>query len=782
MPKADSGGEEPPGTKIPARRYPHLGGPVAWATLAGAPRTLDPATQVTEPGEPDDEDLWAVLKRRRGTIFLVFVLTVLATGVWVVTTRPVYTATAMLRVDTAEPRVLTFDDVVNQTDPQRDALQTHQRLLQSRTLANRVIRRLSLGTHPDFQDDPESQPWIDRARLWVRGLLASWPPRPPASDPGGGSDLVVESPLTKVFLGRLSVEPVRGSRLVAVSFDSHDPVLAARVVNTLSDTFVAQTHEFRSDTSRYASAFLNKQLAEARTRLEAAEEKLNAFLKANGITFVSPGTLMGRGGGGTDRQDLITQQLAILSDALLKARGDRIAKESLVQQAQEENVDALPAVLQSALMVKLKGELAALELEHRQLGQTFRPEYPRMRQLQEGISERQTQIRAEIRRIVSALKTDHQAALQNERQIERVMNDQRAQALKLGDKMVEYNILRRDTDSSRELYTMLLTRLKETQISGDLLTSPISIVDRAEIPLQPSHPRKTMAILLSSALGLLGGVCLAFISERRDRRLTKVEGLERLFGVPALGLVPRLGRFGGSSARRYWLHSGRPPVALVTHLESTSRFAESCRSLRTNLLYSMPDGPPRTVMVTSLVSGDGKTAMAVNLAVSLARLGSGEVLLVDGDLRHPEVHMILNVQRSPGLSTFLAGQADLSRVIRSTDVPHLAVIPAGGQPDDPGDLLASRRLGQGLAGLAERFEHIIFDTPPLLCVSDALNLAPRLDGVVLVLRHGRANRDDVDDAIQRLLAVRANLLGVVVNGVADGALGRRYAYYYEPRR
>jgi succinoglycan biosynthesis transport protein ExoP len=776
MSKADNGRDEPQGLSVPARRYQQVAGASAWGSLPRFPRVPDPGGQAGEPGDADYDNLWGVLRRRRGTVVLVFLLTVFVAGAWVVTTRPVYTATGTLRVDKDEPRVLTFEEVVKQTDPLPDTLQTYQRLLQSRTLANRVIRMLSLGTHPDFQDQAESQPWIGRARTWVRGLLAAWSPQPPASDPGAAGDLAVESPLTQVFQGRLSVEPVRGSRLVAVSFDSHDPVLAARVANALSDTFVVQTHEFRADTGRYASGFLSKQMAETRTRLESAEEKLNAFLKANGINFVSPATLMGRGGGGTERQDLITQQLGTLSDALLKARGDRIGKESLVQQAQNSNIEALPAVLQSSLMVKLKEELGTLEAERQRLAQTFRPEYPRMQQIQQSIDERKGQIRAEIQRIISALKTDYQAALQNERQIEGQMNQQRAEALKLGDKMVEYNILRRDVDAGRELYTSLLTRLKESQISADLLTSPISIVDRADIPLQPSRPRKALVMLLASLVGLLGGVGLAFISDRRDRRLTNVEGVERLFGVPALGLVPRVGRFGGSSARRYRLHGGRPPVALVTHLESASRFAESCRNLRTNLLYSTPDGPPRTVMVTSLEAGDGKTALAMNLAVSLARLGSGEVLLVDGDLRHPELHMILNVQRSPGLSTFLTGEADLSEVIRPSDVANLSVIPGGGRPDNPGDLLASRRLGQALEELTERFEHIIFDAPPLLGVSDALSLAPRLDGVVLVLRHGRANRDDAEDAIQRLCVVRANLLGVVMNGVEDGARGRRYAY------
>jgi len=714
---------------------------------------------------------------------MMFAATVLAAGIWTATTRPVYTATATLRIEKEEPRVLSFDEVVKATDPLPDSLQTQQKLLQSRTLANRVIRLLSLGTHPEFQDQPDSERWIDQARAWARERLAAWLPQPPAPNPGSTGDLKVESPLTRVFQSRLSVEPVRGSRLVKVSFESHEPALAARVANTLSESFVAQTLEFRAETERYASGFLTRQMGEARTRLEAAEEKLNAFLKANGINFVSPATVMGRGaaGAGTERQDLITQQLSMLSDSLLKARGDRIAKESLLEQTKRPEMDALPAVLQSPLIVKLKGDLGAREAEYQQLAQTFKPDYPRMRQLQQSINEIRAQIRAEVERVVKAIETDYRAAYQNERQIERAMDQQRAEALRLGDKLVEYNILRRDVDTGRELYTSLLTRLKETQISADLMTSPISIVDRAEVPLRPVRPRKGLNLLLASAIGLLGGIGLAFVFERLDRRIKSVEEVERILGVPRLGLVPKAAALDRRYVRRHPSRGGWPGrrlrFALVTHLASASLSAESFRELRTSILYSTPDRAPHTLMVTSLEAGDGKTSLAVNLAIALAQLGSGKILLVDGNLRHPELHKILGVPRTPGLSTFLAGHAELLALLTPTDVPNLSLLPAGRRPESPGELLASCRLGQALEVLSERFEHIIFDAPPLLGVSDALSLAPHLEGVVLVLRHGRASREDAQEAVQRLWLVRANLLGVVVNGVDGGGVGRRRGYY-----
>jgi polysaccharide biosynthesis transport protein len=772
------------GPNLPQRMPYRENGPVIWAPPGMLPWWPEGGEPQAEAPPSGASELWKVLRRRRLTIALVLALVVFAAAIWALTTPPLYTATATLRIEKEEPRVLTFDEVSKQIDPLPDALLTQQRLLQSRTLANRVIARLGLASVPEFTDDSADllTGWIDAARGWVRGLLAAWSPAPPVSSIDPSDGLVRESPLTRAFQSRLSVDPVRGSRLVKVSFESRDPVLAARVTNALSDSFLEQTLENKSSSGRYASGFLSKQMGEARGRLESAESKLNVFLKANGINFVAPATLMGRNTGGTERQDLITQQLATLSDSLVKARGDRISKESLVQQSQSRNIEALPAVLQSPLIVKLRGDLSMLEAEAQQLGQTFRPEYPRMRQLQRSINEVRSQIQAEVNRIVQGLETDFRAARENERQVERAMDEQRAEALKLGDKMVEYNILRRDVDANRELYTSLLTRLKETQISADLLTSPISIVDRAEVPFFPSRPRKGLTIMLAAVVGLLSGIGAGYVVERRDKRIRSGDEMERLLGVPKLGLVPRVRRLGRGAARGGI--AGRRVgaahrFALVTHLESASQFAESFRELRTSILYSGTGQSPRTIMVTSLDAGDGKTALAMNLGVALAQLGGSEVLLVDANLRSPDLHTILGVPRSPGLSGLLTGETDLRGVLTSTTVPHLQLIPAGRCPVNPAELLSSRRFTQALEALSERFEHIVVDAPPMFGVSDAVTLAPRVDGVVLVLREGRASREEAQEAVQRLWLVRANLLGVVVNDADEVVMRprpRRYTY------
>jgi capsular exopolysaccharide synthesis family protein len=212
--------------------------------------------------------------------------------------------------------------------------------------------------------------------------------------------------------------------------------------------------------------------------------------------------------------------------------------------------------------------------------------------------------------------------------------------------------------------------------------------------------------------------------------------------------------------------------------------AEAFRDFRTSFLYAAGDRPARTVMVTSPDAGEGKTTLATNLAIALAQLGTGDVLLIDANMRHPELHRLLDVPRGPGLSAFLAGSAELPEVLRATDITNLYVIPAGRLPDNPAELLASHRLRQALEALSEQFVHVIFDTSPLAGISDALNLAPRLDGVVLVLRHGQSDREMAHEAVQRLLQVRAKVLGVVVNGADARTASRRYRRwnYYGGRR
>ena len=712
-------------------------------------------------------DYWRVIRRRRWTIITAFLVLVIAVTVTSFSARPVYRASATLRIEKDQPRIVKFEEVIKE-DSQQDYYQTQYRILQSRSLANRVIGLLQLDQHPEFVEPTKAL--NERTEATVREWLVRWIPMPPPPAPEAVEDLAVTSPLTSAFLGRLSVEPIRSSRLVKIAFDSRYPDLAARAANTVAEAFIAQQLDQKIEATRYATQFLAKQLEESRGKLEESEGKLTKFLNGHDILFVTAD----RGG---QQQDLVSQQLALLSDALLRARGERIAKESLMTLASTRSVDSLPAVLQSGVIAGRKQELATLESEYRKLTQTFKADYPRMQQLAEKMAETRQQVRVEIDRVVAALQTDYQTAVRTERELEVAVTHQRKLARGLSDSMAEYSLLRREVDTNRELFASLLGRLRETQISAALFTSNISVVDRAEVPSAPYKPNKSQNILIACAAGLLLGIALAFLFEYLDMNIKDTKEVESVLRVPALGLVPSRHAVYGRRARRALAAADGAPFALLAHSEMASVFSEAFRNLRTSLLYSTPDHPPKTILVTSPHPEDGKTSLVTNLAITLAQLGSGEILVIDGDMRRPNLHNILKIPKAPGLSTYLTGQANLEDVIVATAIPNLSVIPAGRLPVNPSELVASARFKQALETLGQRFAYIVIDTGPLFGVSDGMILAGQVEGVVLVLRQGRASRDAAQRAIRSLMSVRARLLGVILNDVEIG--GSRYYGYYD---
>ena len=696
-------------------------------------------------------DYWTVLIRHRRTVVMVFLGAVLTAFIWSMTARPVFTGTAMLRIEKEEPRILKFEPPGRDDNAGESAqmqLQTYNRLLQSRALANRVIGLAELDRYPEF-------------RAIGRRL----------------------GDVTDAFLERLHVEPIRNTRLVKVSFESRSPEVAALVANTLAEELIAQQLDDKRNASQYATRFLTTQVDEARQALQSSEGEVSQFLEENDILFVGVERIGERVG---ERQALISQELATLSDSLLKVKAERIAKESMLVQATRATAESLPAVLQSPLVAHLKEEATKLEGRYRELGQSFKPEYPRMQRLAENIKEVRRQLHAEIQQFVEAARREYSAALQNETEVRKLVDQQRTLARKLDGQMARYNLLRREADTRRDLYAALSSRLKETQVSASLLISNISVVDRAEVPLKRSGPRTGLNLLIGCMVGLVGGVALAFLFEYLDTSIRDPREIEALLRVPTLGLVPTRSALPAHLDGRPLGAGAGPPgaygaFALVAHQATSSILAEAFRNLRTSVVYATPGRPPKTMLVTSLQQQDGKTSVSTNCAITLAQLGTGDVLLVDADLRHPDLHRILDVPQTPGLSDLLVGGVGVAEVIRPTRIPGLFVIPAGPVPTNPAELLFSPRFTQALAAVGERFAHIVIDSAPMLEVSDTLVLAPRVEGVILVLRQGHTGRDAAQRAVQMLGSVRAHLLGVVLNhaDVRSSAAGYQY-YHHEP--
>ncbi len=711
--------------------------------------------------DPHIREYWRVLVKRRWTVLTCFLVTVITVAMATLIQSPVYKASATIKIDKADPKVLKFEGVAPPVEGQADDYyQTQYKLLASYSLAERVVRSLKLDSSPELMST-EEQTVFTQLRGWISRIGAAWIHRP--TPPPHGESGVAESPVVKRFLGSVEIEPVKSTRLVKISFLSSSPELSAKVANALADGFIEHSIEQKVGATKYAGDFLAKQIQDVRVKLESSDELLQKFARQKQYLVLD------------EKQEQTTKQLSLLTDALMKVRGERLAKEALYKQTQGQDFQSMPEVLQSPLINELKKDYFRLQAEYSKLSETFLPDYPKMMALRRNIEEVKSRLDGEVRRIIGGIQASYEAAVKSDQLLQASVDRQKQLTLKTNEDSIQYNILKREVDINRELYAGLLQRMKETAVTAGLDSTNIQVTDRAKVPLSPDRPKKAFNILLGIVLGLGVGVGLAFFSEYLDNTVNTLEEVEHAFGIPLLGLVPGL----SSVERRKRLHgatsrNGKSAFELIMHQDQASLISEAVRNIRTSLLFSLPESPPKLLLVTSPEPGDGKTSVSINLAIALSQLG-GDILLIDADMRYPDCHRLLGQERAPGLSNFLVGDAQLAATVKPTAIPRLCLMPAGQFPLNPAELLGSDRMKAALDLLSQQFKHVVIDAPPVLGFTDSVLLSTMADGVVLIVRAAKTSREAAQRTIKTLDAVSAKILGVVLNNV--DIRGNGYSYY-----
>jgi polysaccharide biosynthesis transport protein len=712
--------------------------------------------------DPHLRDYWQVLFKHRWIVLTCFLVTVITVATATFVQQSVYKAAATIQIDKAAPNVLKFEEVSPPANKETDDYyQTQYKLLMSYSLAERVVRLLRLDVNPEFSgvDAPDS---ASPTWAWLVGLVDSIRSQPSTQQtPGETSNS--ESPIVNRFLKKLDIEPVKNTRLVKIAFLSTSPELSAQVANAIAENFIEQSIEQKVGATKYAGDFLAKQIQDVRIKLENSDELLQKFAKQKQYLVLD------------EKQEQTTKQLSLLTDALMKARSDRLAKEALYRQTQGQDFQSIPSVLENPLISDLKKEYFRLQAEYRKLSETFLPDYPRMVALKSNIEEVKSRLDGEVQKIIDGLRSSYEAAIRSEHLLQSSVDKQKQVTLKTNEDSIQYNILKREVDINRELYAGLLQRMKETAVSAGLDSTNIQITDRAKVPLFPDRPKKLLNLTLGIVLGLSLGIGLAFFADYLDNTVNKIEEVESTFALPILGAVPAL----TSAERRKRLKGttngqGTKSFELIMHQDQSSLVSEAIRNIRTSLLFSLPENPPKLLLVTSAEPGDGKTGVSINLSVALSQLG-GDILLIDADMRYPDCHRLLEQDRMPGLSNFLVGDAELSAAIKPTAIPNLYLLPAGQSPLNPAELLGSERMRDALELLGRQFKHVIIDSPPVLGFTDSVLLSTFADGTLLVIRAGKTVRDAALRTVRTLHAVNAKLLGVVLNSLE--LHGNGYSYY-----
>ena len=704
-------------------------------------------------------DYWKVIVKRRWIVIALFFIVLITTIVGTLTMKPVYRGTVSIQINKENPQVMDFKEMFSVNMWDQDYYQTQYKVLESRSLADRVIQSLKLAEHPEFQAKPE--PPIRKLKSEILkpvfGLFTFWKKSPSQKDPAEGKK---ETALINQFLGRLKIEPVRNSRLVKIHFDSNYPELCAQVPNTLASMYIRQSIESRFIATEQVKEWLSKELEDLKAKVERADEALQDFGSKHDIISFD------------DKENVTLQRLNELNESLTKAEADRMSKEALYRQTKDGHFDSLPPILENKLIMDLKQAYIQLEGQHVKLSEAFKPEHPEMVRLRNQMQSIQKRMDLEIGKIIASIRNDYDLSFRRETLLRHAFDQQKTRVMDMKERSIQYNILKREADTNKELYKGLLQRMKEVGVSAGLTMSNIQVLDKAEKPTGPYKPNIRLNLLLAAVVGLFLGIGLAFFFEYLDNTIKTPEDVEQMIRLPSFGMVPEI-----SNGRRKRLEKGSShPVELITHRHPKSILSEAYRNVRTSLLLSFSEKPPKKIAITSPNPVEGKTTTVINTAIALAQTGA-QVVIIDADMRKPRIHHVFNGgDDGTGLSNFLSGNADLASIVKKTEVPNLFYIPSGPIPPNPSELLGSNRFKNMMGALEKKFDHVLLDSPPVIGFADSIILSTTVDGVVLVVLGGKTPRETLQRAKEALYQVNAKILGVVINRV-DIQRGH-YGYYY----
>ncbi len=705
----------------------------------------------------------ALFKHRR-VAGAAFVLVVTAMMIQTYSTIPIYQASSRVLIQderTTQVANLNVNDPMFWQDSEQ-YYKTQYSILQSRSLAERVVKRLNLAHHPDFSGegprprDPISLIRRGRAAasasirsLIVRAQQPSTPTTPPIEE-------AQDAALANAFLGGLTILPEQGTRLVTILYRHSNPDLAAQAANAVAEEYAQQNLDLRLQNTDKMLAWVTAELKRQEDQLASSEGELTKYRESKNALSLG------------DRQNIVVQRLNTLNDSVIRARTTRLSKETAFNQVKgadpnNDAIDTFPVIGANPAVVDAKNKLLAAQADKASLvSRNFGPEWPAMKAADAAIAAARRQLVAERTNVIESIKNEYNGAVAEERNLAGSLEEAKGASMDLDRKSGDYRILERKADSDRQVYQSLLAQQKELRVVANSRANNVQVMERSDVPRFPISPNPRRDWIAAILAGLTVAIGLAFGIEYLDDSVKTPEDITRRLKIPLLGLVPAV--------------SGERVPILIEAVPHD--FGEAFRSLRTSLVFTSAADRTRIVGVTSSQPLEGKTTTAANLAFALA-LGGSRVLLIDGDMRRPGLHKTMGLDNDIGLSHLLVGQARVREAVQRTSEPNLVVITAGRTPPNPSELLASERMNNFLTNLATGpFDWVIVDTPPVLAVTDAVILAPRMSSIVFVVGSEMTRRVHADRALETLRGSRPRGISAVLNRVDFDRNKYYYSRYY----
>ena len=729
----------------------------------------------------DDLD-WLGLGRtlwRRKLFLLGFVVIVLGlTAAYVSRLPPAFEAEALVMLNDRQAQVSPdIPEVLAGLPPNEEGLQGQLLLIKSRSMAERMTDQLNLHMLPEF--NPTLRPksanfvsWFDPVRLIPAAILDRLPRAwadtlMTTSSSAEMTDqqraALLRAEIVERVMSNIVAEPANRSTVIGLKFISTEPELAALGANTLARLYLAEQLETKQTASRRAREFLEHEIERLRTSVASAEQAIQDYRRQSGL-----------GGALPDEQ-----QLSGLTTQLVLSRSERAQAEARLRQVErlvnsETDLVAAAQLLDSPVLNELRARELDLNRQRAELSSEFGERHPRMVNLRAEQATLEQRKQAEIRQIAQRLRDEVQVLRSREATLEANIDSLKSQLAEYHESEIGLDALQRDADADRELLETYINRAKEIASQQKAQEPDARVISRATLPDEPTYPRRELIFGVALVGALLAGSLAVFGLEQLDNTFRSSEQIEDLIGLPALGLVPAI----TGLDKRY----GAPQDYVLDN--PNSPFGEAVRSLRTAMLLTSMGAPPKTVLLTSSIPGEGKTSMAMCLARVHARSGR-RTLIVDCDVRRPRLHELTGVANQAGLSDVLLQDRELNEVVHTDERSGAHFVTAGGPVPDPAALLASDRMRRLLKDVASRYDLVIVDSPPVLSVSDARVLSQMVDKTVFLVHWGSTRRHDVMMGVKQLVEAGADMAGLVLSRV-NVRKHARYSYsdsgyYYDDK-
>jgi len=706
-------------------------------------------------------DYWQVLLKRRQVALTFFAVVVGIVLVYSFAATPIYRGTAQILIDLEKNSVMNFTEgggaLLQMRDP-AEYYRTQMEILQSRSFGDRVVRKLQLDQNPYYLELKEKSS-NSVGKIIKSAILSIFPERAKPQNPFPQSLIQEEldKDLTDEVLENMVVELGKGSNILKIHYDSKNPVVATSMANGIAAAYIEHNLDIRVRPFRDAVEWLSARLVESKSKVEDSQKVLQRYKEGKGIVSFEA------------KENVITQKLQEIMSQLVQAESKRQEAEVRYKQIQSviespELLATVPDIMNSLVIQGLRSDELAIKRKLSELNEKFGPKHPLMIRAKIELETVQNNLIAEARKMLNAAKTDYDIARGRELSLRKAIDEQKREVLDLSRKAIDFDVFAGEAMSNRQFYDLLLKRLQEASLSSGINVSNAQIVDGAVLPDKPLKPKKMMNLLLAIIVGTMGGVFAAFFVEYMDNTIKTPEDVEKVLELPFLGFVPT------TSAEEGPLYMFSEARAIV---------AESYRTIRTSImLSSAAEIPLQVILVTSATPSEGKTTTSANLAIAMAQMGE-RVLLIDTDMRRHNIHKVFSMDNLVGISDVVVDNGNMAAAIRSVGhIPNLDIITGGTLAPNPSELLGSNSMKELVAGLRNRYDRIILDSPPLMLFSDSLVLSRIADGVILVVKGGSTNRDAIRKASQSVKAINPRITGVVLNNV--DLAKQASSYYYSP--